>query len=922
MKRKMVNIMGGKKILISNRFLERVIEIKGGKLQTVLLRNKVTGINYKIVSDEFLIRLNDSQTVTADDFTVLDSQVKELTGGEKRASFSLLNRELGLELKINYQLFPCDFYSRKWIDIIPENGKKILINSIEVERLIVNGSSPVSFGGRNFDSPHLEVYHPYKKFDLYLGQPVFVEDFFLGLEYPAGHNMNDKKGLISLKHFPGRKISDEILRSKTAVIGVSPQGCVKDRFMDYISKIRVPTKHLIVYNTAYTTEHLGGATEKICLKLIADLKRNLFDRCHATIDSFVMDYGGNHVYKNKWISWHDPKSVWKINRETFPHRFDLLKKKLDEIGANIGLWYSMSAKSMDSNRGGFIDDKGKGYELINENSYCLAGPKYFHDLKKNIVDVVKKNDINYLKLDFNNFSCKKDDHGHLPGVYSVEAITDAMINLINSIREVNPDCFIKSTSGVHLSPWWLMHNNAVWMGGRDHKLLSHVPSPTARDAAITYKDSILYDHFINKGYPFPVSGLMMHGIIKAQDTTYFHKDSIEKWRDALVIFFCRGLTDNELYITPSLLKEEHWDSLARTIRWAKTKTKELLTNPRLILGNPFQKQVYGYSHFYHNEGIIVLRNPYIEPRKIKIKLNDKILMFKTSKKHQVSIIYPYQKVLEKTFKYEDIIKLEIGGYEVIVLEIKETDEINRPEIIGCRYEFNWQKGKELSYRAWGYPGSKEEIIINSPVNVSKIKVSGENCPFSSIHNNTKQIRLCIPFEGEMPLLEFKEITIKISKDDKKAKGKVIIDTSPYNSGSELMLLYQTKQDTAGLFWDIKVNGKKAKKIKTLRDNFDLGKVEIGTAPSIGYLQPSLKKWLWLIIPLKAGGNKIDLEISSSSPLDGLLEAWLSFSMKLVEKEINIRFDKEIEFHKSLSLPTQSGLGKKTIRMGHYKFTLS
>ena len=77
---------------------------------------------------------------------------------------------------------------------------------------------------------------------------------------------------------------------------------------------------------------------------------------------------------------------------------------------------------------------------------------------------IREYDIDYFKHDFNSFSCAADGHGHLPeAIYGREANVDAEIEMFGFLDEVNPGIYINPSSGMWLSPWWLMHVDTVWM---------------------------------------------------------------------------------------------------------------------------------------------------------------------------------------------------------------------------------------------------------------------------------------------------------------------------------------------------------------------------------------------------------------------------------------------------------------------------
>jgi hypothetical protein len=63
-----------------------------------------------------------------------------------------------------------------------------------------------------------------------------------------------------------------------------------------------------------------------------------------------------------------------------------------------------------------------------------------------------------------------------------------------------------------------------------------------------------------------------------------------------------------MYITPSLLTQTNWDTLAEAARWSRAHASTL-KDVHWIGGDPDKLQVYGWAAWSPHEGILTLRNP-------------------------------------------------------------------------------------------------------------------------------------------------------------------------------------------------------------------------------------------------------------------------------------------------------------------------
>ena len=210
--------------------------------------------------------------------------------------------------------------------------------------------------------------------------------------------------------------------------------------------------------------------------------------------------------------WDNYKSIWAIDTVTLPNKFTPFTNALKSMNTSLGIWASPFGGY--SNRDVRVNwAKENGYETV-ADFFCFAGTKYKAEFKRKMLDYTRKYNLGYFKWDGFLLSCNQPDHGHLPGVYSTKEYISTFIDMMQSVRKINPDIFINITVGTWLSPWWLKYANAVWMQGEDYAYAEEVPSINPRDKSITYRDAVLYEDFTKQNLIFPTSNLMTHGIIK------------------------------------------------------------------------------------------------------------------------------------------------------------------------------------------------------------------------------------------------------------------------------------------------------------------------------------------------------------------------------------------------------------------------
>ncbi|MEK6756408.1 MAG: alpha-galactosidase, partial [Bacteroidota bacterium] len=534
--------------------------------------------------------------LTKTHFSYQGHEQRELPDGAKE--LSLMFRGVGHSIRalLTYRLEPNAFSIVRNIAVMDSSGRNHLLRWFWPRYGRIGGvRSVVKNGG--------------------FGQPAAVlmknGGAFFGLEYPASENHLEYlgKGRYQLRcgqEF-GERIGKSWLSSDWLVTAVTPNQNVKLWFFQYVDEIRVaPLRPYSLYNTWYdlrSPEYPNWSadnvmSEKTAMKMVDLLRRNMIEKHNIKLDAFVLDDGWD-VYKSDWV----------LRIEEWPNGLKPLADELKKTNTSLGVWFGPTGGySFRSQRIGWMKDHG--YEVV-ASMLCVAGKNYSALLKRRVTNFVQNDGVGYYKWDGIQFSCSEPDHGHPMDVYSRRAVLQTVAEMCRTVREKNPNIFLNITSGTWMSPWWVKHANTIWMQGADYGF-ADVLSISMRDGAITYRDFVLYEDWKIKGLWFPIANLMTHGIIKGKhESVGTASEPLDKFTDDVLLYFARGVSMYELYISPDILSEGEWSSISRSMAWARDRFP-ILMNTELVGGNPMKGEPYGYTHFKGKKGIIAARNPVID----------------------------------------------------------------------------------------------------------------------------------------------------------------------------------------------------------------------------------------------------------------------------------------------------------------------
>ncbi len=605
--------------------------------------------------------------LTGADFSLKDFSVKTLPEDGCSWQFVMKGKNTPLQVILTYELEPRHFFYRRSIAVCDSAQEVHFLQTLHSRIARFSLSRP----GKDVTATRWELLNPGG-----FGQPLAYgcdeAGAFLALEYPAAHNEgSQQKNMLTadLTREVGKIIGRTPLVCDPEVCALVPGNQVQSWFFDYLDDVRVaPAEPYTLYNSWYdlrSPEYPGVKPENVMneenvFHIIDLFQKNMTDRHHIQMDAFVLDDGWD-VYESDWV----------MRQETFPRGLKPLSDRLKSMGTRLGIWfgptggYSFRMKRIDwmKAHGYEVVGKGRDYAMM-----CLGGSRYKALFEKRVTDMVSRQGVSYFKWDGIQFSCSEPDHGHPTGIYSRDAILESLVQQCKAVRKINPSTYLNITSGTWLSPWWLKYANQIWMDGGDYGF-AEVPSIHQRDAAITYRDFVLYDDFKIKGLWFPTSNLMTHGIIKGNlENVGGEHDPIDKFTNDVVLYFARGISMYELYISPDLLKDEEWEAIGKAIQWAKD-NREVLAKTFMAGGNPTKGETYGYVHFKGNRGIVAARNPVVKASTLTLKLDPQYGLNKDAGPLVVEKIYPYHYIYPSLFSPGDDLEISLDGFETVILQV-------------------------------------------------------------------------------------------------------------------------------------------------------------------------------------------------------------------------------------------------------------
>ena len=446
------------------------------------------------------------------------------------------------------------------------------------------------------------------------GFPVYLGgEFFVSLAHPSGQAVGGGKRVI-LRQYPGAKLAPGgTLRCMEAVYGVGARGAARATFLAHVRGrmrrvLRGHDKAVAIFEPFGARP--GGnfhETEAFLLDNLAKLGAAQRESGHR-FDYYSIDF------------WQDVRGdLIRFDPKRFPHGFGRIKSALGKLGIRPGLW---------------IDSGGLPQWTIGSNPrikpamtgpdgggiICRAAEPARSLYTKAFVHHIKVNGVRLLKFDnlgpgCRNPVCNNPKHDHLPGIYSLEAIHNAVIEFLGELDRACPDVFLMLYWG-YRSPWWLLHADTYFDSGEHIEAASPTafPAPHARDSVTQRLDQAQW---------------------VCRDTPALGKDSLgvwlsdwpwnscigkERWQEGFVMDMGRGSLLGQIWSDTEWLSPPERRQIAEFLALLKARPA-CFGNSRFILGDPWRAECYGYCCTDGKRGFLAIHNACWQDRTVRLKLN-------------------------------------------------------------------------------------------------------------------------------------------------------------------------------------------------------------------------------------------------------------------------------------------------------------
>jgi hypothetical protein len=376
----------------------------------------------------------------------------------------------------------------------------------------------------------------------------------------------------------------------TLAVGPLIEGARYRAFRAYVAASRSrPARAFFHYNSWYDIGYDGKSYDEAeSRQVIRTIKEKLVTERHAPLDGFVLDDG-----------WDDKTTLWRFH-SGFPQGFQPLMAELRQPGEVLGTWLSPWGGYNEARIARLAAARTLGFS-IGENGLLLSDPRYFAFFSEAAREMAVHQNVKYLKLD--GIGSPAGLQGNNPGLRK-EFL--AFLELLRQLRRDSPDLFINATVGTFASPFWLWYADSIWRGGNDCDQRGEGPT---RERWITYRDEQVYSNVVKPAPHFPLSSLMLHGVVYAIRGQAAKLDySPESFRHEVRSYFATGVYLQEFHITPALLSEADWSVVAEGAIWARQRSA-LFADSHWFGGDPGKGQVYGYASWGDGKGVISIRNP-------------------------------------------------------------------------------------------------------------------------------------------------------------------------------------------------------------------------------------------------------------------------------------------------------------------------
>ncbi|CAK0897844.1 unnamed protein product [Prorocentrum cordatum] len=342
---------------------------------------------------------------------------------------------------------------------------------------------------------------------------------FFGIEHPMSVVMlNASMGVVSMPLY-GQQFGQEPMRV-TAAFGAYRSAQLRRDFQEYIEESRaVAWRQWLHFNSWYTLKRPDPfeittlrSGEDMNVTNVIQVARVYSDQLarsphHLGFRGVLLDDG-----------WDDCRRLWKMH-DGFPENLQQVTRGLEAMGlGGLGVWLSPWGGY------GFPRELRLEYGYkegleTNSRGFSLAGPKYSGRFFDICASFIRDHGVSFFKFD--GIAGGQVTSG-APSEFAADVL--GLLRLVQRLRSVRPDLFISLTVGTWPSPYFLHFADAVWRGAHD---TARWGAGRGKHQWITYRDMIVHELVSLRSPLYPLSSLMLHGVVMGDSDPWCRNVSLE-----------------------------------------------------------------------------------------------------------------------------------------------------------------------------------------------------------------------------------------------------------------------------------------------------------------------------------------------------------------------------------------------------------
>ncbi|HFI0564362.1 TPA: discoidin domain-containing protein [Streptococcus suis] len=587
-----------------------------------------------------------------------------------------------------------------------------------------------------------------------LGQPVYMGSFYSGSEFPTAWNSVDEDRKLFSRYYSGKTFAQletdasGQFRTWNTVFGVARSddySVVQQDFYDYLAKIGQDTYFRKQYNSWF--DHMKDITAENIQSSFNEIERGFTEGGVSPLHSYVVDDG-----------WQTVDSFWDFNNK-FPNKLYDSSKQVKRFGSDFGLW--LGPQGGYGNPGVMANHLAQTNQGSSHAGVVYIGDKRYTDGLTNLfANYDKEFDINYWKLDglLLNPKGTSDQYGIGGGyqnMYSMTETHERWIKLYETIREhaTDPDkMWINLTSYIPPSPWFLQWVNSIWMqnaadvdyqDGVKKEGYRHLDFGGDAAEAITYRDD-RYEELVKlRKWQLPFANIYNHDPVygnTANSTKKLHPTdrnqrpkinfTTDELRTYLYMLGTRGTGFWEFYYSSSMMDDAKWQVNGEAVKWIEA-NYETLKHAVFHGGKPGHGEVYGYSAWDENNGIVSIRNPINEAKTYTLKL-DRIVGMREGTKdmYRTTVLGEKRHDTTDLTKYGDSITITLQPYETVIFQYSKERDTVAAKVLTAKA--NDARTISLEF--------DERVVLDEN---SRFTVSGHTVTATSLNPNLRTVTLTL-----------------------------------------------------------------------------------------------------------------------------------------------------------------------------------